>query len=320
MMKPLRKKYFILLLILHSVSVLHAQYKVRFIVKEMTSIKHDSIFISGTFNNWYSLANSQYRLHPYGKGDYSIVLNLPQGDYEYKFTRGNWLTVEQTWYGLDVLNSKITVHNDTAVTDSVFAWRDLILDDKFDLLSKEQDLLSKEQNDTDRIKLLTSIASEYAYSPQLYSTDSARYYTQQAVLLLQKIKSSGEYKSWAQTAYSSWTVQLQALTANFLQYKINLLDRENQIKALELSKEALMKKIIIASDFVLLLLSFFIVRSISLKRKNEAHQWKLAENELQIQKLASEKAKAELQKQATELEIKTMVAAQEQERKRISRD
>jgi len=314
------KKYFLLLLILYSASVLHAQYKVRFIVKEMTSIKHDSIFISGNFNDWDSLANPQYMLQPYNKGEHSTVLDLPKGDYEYKFTRGNWLTVEQTWYGLDVPNSTITVRNDTTVTDSVFAWRDLILDDKLDLLTKEQDLLTKEQNDTDRIKLLTSIASEYASSPELYSSDSVRYYTQQALLLLQKIKSSGEYKSWPQTAFSSWTVQLQELTANFLQYKIQLLAKENQIKALQLSRAALIKKILIASVLVLLLLAFIIVRNISLKRKNEAHRRELAENELQIQKLESEKTKAELERQATELQIKAMVATQEQERKRISRD
>jgi signal transduction histidine kinase len=41
---------------------------------------------------------------------------------------------------------------------------------------------------------------------------------------------------------------------------------------------------------------------------------------LKIQKLEGEKAKAELEKQTTEHEIKAMVAAQEQERKRISRD
>src|SRR6266496_5310261 len=308
------KKYFVPLLILHSVSALHAQYKVRFIVKEMTSIKHDSIFISGSFNNWDSLANPQYKLHPYGKEDYSIVLNLPKGDYEYKFTRGNWLTVEQTWYGLDVPNSKITVHKDTTVRDSVFAWRDLILEDKLDLLTKEQ-------NDTDRINILTSIASEYASYSQVNSPDSVLYYTQQALLLLQKIKSSDEYKPWTQTEYSSWRMlQLQGLTANLLQNKNNLLVKDNQIKALELSKEALIKKTLIASVFVLLLLAFIIVRNISLKRRNEAHRRKLAENELEIQKLESEKSKVEMQREATELQVKAMVATQEQERRRISRD
>lgn len=44
------------------------------------------------------------------------------------------------------------------------------------------------------------------------------------------------------------------------------------------------------------------------------------ENELKVQKLESERIKAELQRQAAELEIKAMIATQEQERKRISRD
>src|SRR4051812_36749523 len=165
------KKCFSLLLILHS-SFVCAQYKVRFISKEMTSIKHDSIFIPGSFNDWDSLANPQYKLQPYSKGEHSIVLNLDRGDYEYKYTRGNWLTVEQTWYGLDVPNSKITVHGDTTIRDSVFAWRDLILEDKLDLLAKEP-------NDTNRINILTSVASEYASYSQIFSPDSVLYYTQQ---------------------------------------------------------------------------------------------------------------------------------------------
>jgi len=44
------------------------------------------------------------------------------------------------------------------------------------------------------------------------------------------------------------------------------------------------------------------------------------ENELKFQQLESEKTKAQLERQAIELQIKAMVATQEQERKRISRD
>jgi signal transduction histidine kinase len=308
------KKYFALLLILNSALVVSAQYQVRFILNEMTSIKHDSIFISGSFNNWDSLANPQYKLQSYGGGKHSIVLNLPGGDFEYKYTRGNWLTVEQTWYGLDVPNSKITVHGDTTVRDSVFAWRDLILEDKLDLLTKKQ-------NDTDRINILTSLASEYASYSQVARPDSVLYYTQQALQRLTEINSLHKEGAMTPAEYSSWRMlQLQGLTANLLQNKNNLLAKENQIKVLELSKEALIKKVLIGSILFLLVLAFIVVRNISLKRKNEKHRRELAENELRIQKLEGEKAKAELQRQAAELEIKAMVAAQEQERKRISRD
>ncbi len=44
------------------------------------------------------------------------------------------------------------------------------------------------------------------------------------------------------------------------------------------------------------------------------------ENELKVQRLESERIKAELQRHAAELEIRAMIATQEQERKRISRD
>ncbi len=116
--------------------------------------------------------------------------------------------------------------------------------------------------------------------------------------------------------------KINAQQAAYLEYSAELLQKETKISLYkqEQEKEALIKKILIASVLVLLLLAFIIVRNISLKRRNEAHQWKLAENELQIQKLESEKTKVEMQREATELQIKAMVATQEQERKRISRD
>ena len=66
-------------------------------------------------------------------------------------------------------------------------------------------------------------------------------------------------------------------------------------------------------------LIYFAYHYIEKSRKEQIEKIRF-ENELQIQKLESEKAKVEAQQQATELQIKAMVATQEQERKRISRD
>ena len=64
-----------------------AQYKVRFIVTETGPVKRESIFISGTFNNWDSLANKKYLLSDYGSGRKSIELNLPAGTLRYVLPR-----------------------------------------------------------------------------------------------------------------------------------------------------------------------------------------------------------------------------------------
>ena len=90
--------------------------------------------------------------------------------------------------------------------------------------------------------------------------------------------------------------------------RIDLLHKDNQIKQQLLQKEALMKKFLIGSLIVFVLIGFIIFRNILLKRKNEKHRRELAENELQIQKLESERTKAELQQQATELEMQALRA------------
>jgi hypothetical protein len=76
-------------------------------VKETTLAKRDSIFITGTFNNWDSLANRNYKLEPYGNGEWSILLSLPAGDHSYKYSGGNWWKVEKFLNGDEAPDRKI---------------------------------------------------------------------------------------------------------------------------------------------------------------------------------------------------------------------
>ena len=92
------------------------------------------------------------------------------------------------------------------------------------------------------------------------------------------------------------------------QARIDLLHKDNQIKNQQLQKESLMKRILICSLIVFTMIGIIVFRNITLKRKNERHRHELAENELQIQKLEGDKAKAELQQQATELEMQALRA------------
>ena len=73
------------------------------------------------------------------------------------------------------------------------------------------------------------------------------------------------------------------------------------------------------STFLTWNLIYFSYHYIEKNRKEQIEKIRF-EKELQIQKLKSEKTQAEMRQQATELQIEAIVATQEQERKRISRD
>src|ERR1700683_468417 len=106
------KKILCLFSMAFSFLLLHAQYKVTFILKEQAVFKHDSIYISGTFNNWDANANTNYLLHPYGEHIKSITLNLKAGIIKYKFHRGNWLSVEKYANGGEVADRIVSINKD----------------------------------------------------------------------------------------------------------------------------------------------------------------------------------------------------------------
>lgn len=80
--------------------------------------------------------------------------------------------------------------------------------------------------------------------------------------------------------------------------QINLLNKDNQLKAQMLKQEASVKKGLIAGLILLFLFGIYVFRTLNLKRKNE----------LKNQKLESEKKQAELQQKASELELQALRA------------
>ncbi|MBS1661534.1 MAG: histidine kinase, partial [Bacteroidetes bacterium] len=88
--------------------------------------------------------------------------------------------------------------------------------------------------------------------------------------------------------------------------KIKWLKQEKQLSDVCLREEMLTKNILLGGIVVLALFGFIYVWNIRLKRKNEAHLRKRAENELEIQRLEGERAKASLQQRAKELEIQAL--------------
>jgi two-component system NtrC family sensor kinase len=220
------KKFFCISSVTLSFLLLHAQYKVQFIVKEKTAIHYDSIYITGTFNNWDSTSNKNYLMRPYGANEKSITLNLNAGPLRYKFTRGSWLSVEKQNYGDEVPDRIIPITRDTTLRDSVERWRDQMFIDKWHALAAEP-------TDTNRVKILSTLASSYAFFPEYYNPDSALYYAQTALQLQQKIAASAEAKLWSQGGYSTQLINLQEVVATLMH------SLGNYPKALELRLENL---------------------------------------------------------------------------------
>ena len=191
-----------LLFLLSICCITNAQYKVKFLLKEKTAIQHDSIYVTGSFSNWDSTLNAQYRMKR-GPGDErTIILNLPAGEIKYKFHRGSWLTVEKRYYDDEVADRVVMIRKDTILVDSVEAWRDQrIIDKKVSLLHQT--------SDTSRIKVLSAIANDYAFKADYYNSDSALAYAQQALLLQQKAMASGIYKTWNPN-YLPWLQEMLA--------------------------------------------------------------------------------------------------------------
>ncbi len=218
------KKILSILSLLFSLSHLQAQIKVTFIVKENTIIKHDSIFVTGSFSNWDSTSNPAYLMKPHGEKQKSITLNLKPGNIRYKFHRGSWFTVEKKFIGDEVSDRIINIRKDTVFTDEIDAWRDEFLIDKWKTLSLQIP-------DTTRMKFLGSLANLYAFNLDYYNTDSAFYYAQQALQLVQKMKSSNNKA--IENGNNTALIQLQELTAALLH------SLGNYPKALEIRLENL---------------------------------------------------------------------------------
>ena len=87
------------------------------------------------------------------------------------------------------------------------------------------------------------------------------------------------------------------------QSRINNLNDERKLQQQKLKQTALQKKFLIAGIILILLIAVVLFRNILLKRKNERLRM---EHELELQLLESEKTKAELQQQATQLEMQAL--------------
>jgi metallo-beta-lactamase class B len=82
----------------------------------------DLIYVAGSFNNW----NPNDELCKFQKdadGKFSISFpSVPANDYEYKFTRGSWETVETTADGRGIPNRTLKLMSDTVLSIDIGGW------------------------------------------------------------------------------------------------------------------------------------------------------------------------------------------------------
>lgn len=119
-------KYCIAVLLLFS-SVLNAQ--VTFIIDEMpaTTPQEDIIYIAGTFNVWWDPGDPAFALSINNQGKWEITLAAQSegSSIAFKFTRGDWGTVEKGANGEEIANRTFTYGNEDTVYIEILNWADI---------------------------------------------------------------------------------------------------------------------------------------------------------------------------------------------------
>ncbi len=82
-----------------------------------------SIYITGNFNNW-DPGELRYRMDLNPDSSYTIKLPPGLGTIEYKFTRGDWTSVEKDICGYELSDRSITIGEEDTVVNSIESWND----------------------------------------------------------------------------------------------------------------------------------------------------------------------------------------------------
>jgi predicted alpha/beta superfamily hydrolase len=104
--------------------IIHGQRSFRIELKTLPAYHSSAsdIYVSGSFNNW-DPADATYKMKKEGD-TYFIEASLPDGIYEYKFTRGGWDKVETGLNGQPVSNRSLSVPVPNRVLLKIEGWQD----------------------------------------------------------------------------------------------------------------------------------------------------------------------------------------------------
>jgi len=107
--------------------IVKAQHKLYVEITDLPkSHREDTIYITGNFNKWQP-AQKAMRLSRNENGNLAITVDLkdvPSDRLEFKFTRGNWQTLECTQEGRLVGPRLASLHKDTSIYCKIAGWRD----------------------------------------------------------------------------------------------------------------------------------------------------------------------------------------------------
>ena len=102
-------------------------YKIRVEVHHLPSNTPENadIYISGDFNNW-DPGDTKYLMNRAGDSMYYIDLPRGAGELEYKFTRGDWTSVEKDGCGFEIDNRSLKYGRDNKIiSNTILSWADL---------------------------------------------------------------------------------------------------------------------------------------------------------------------------------------------------
>jgi hypothetical protein len=113
------KLTFIIALVLFS-NNLFAGYTVKVLVSGR--VENRGLYISGKFNGW-NPGDSKYKLRALNDSVQEIILtNIPEGSFEFTFTKGDWAYIETTETGFPVPTRKVFLNTDTVIHVVVRGW------------------------------------------------------------------------------------------------------------------------------------------------------------------------------------------------------
>ncbi len=84
----------------------------------------ENIYISGNFNNW-DPGDPEYLMRKNSDSVYEVTMPKGIGGIEYKFTRGDWSTVEKDPCGFEIDNRVAMYGKQEIFRDTVRSWNDL---------------------------------------------------------------------------------------------------------------------------------------------------------------------------------------------------
>lgn len=81
------------------------------------------VYLAGSFNYWHA-KDSLYQLKEIAKEEYSITIPVFEaGQYQYKYTLGDWKNVEVAAGDSDISNRRFIAVNGKTISDTVIKWK-----------------------------------------------------------------------------------------------------------------------------------------------------------------------------------------------------